>query len=130
MIIIPRGTCRTLNNYTCSYGGVILCHERLLRVLLPLLPGLEAGFQLVAPFGFQSRRVAALRAVGRSSDQLSGASLRSRTNRAVFRCVQADPPAVCSLSSAHSFSRSFRPVAVWRFGAACVEMLETVAPLK
>lgn len=71
---------------------------------------LMVGFQLFSPFGFQSRRVASRRAVGRTSDQRSGASpSQSGTNRAVFGCVRTLLLSVCSPSSAPSFSHSLHP---------------------
>lgn len=78
---------------------------------------LRVGFQLFSPFGFQSRRVASRRAVGRTSDQRSDASPSVRDKQSCVRLCP-DPPAVCSPSSAHSFSHSFHPVPVWRSGAA------------
>lgn len=132
MIIIPHGTCRTLNDYTCSYGGVIIC--------LWMTPPSPAAAAAAGAGGWRrldsssslhlvSSRVAALRAVGRTSEQLSGASLSVPDKQS---CVPLRPggPSRCLSPPLTPLSASLHPVSVWRFGAACVEMLETVAPLK
>lgn len=134
MIIILLGTRRTLNDYSCSYGEVII-----ISWMSPPAPPaaaaagaegwrLKAGFQLFSPFGFQSRRCAArCRTHQRSAERRSALSpgqteLCSSASR---RTLPLSAPLL-----AHFFPRSFRPFIVWRFGTACVEMLETVAPLK
>lgn len=101
--------------------------ESLLLLLLLLLPGLKAGF-LFSPFGFQSRRCAARCRTHQRPAERRVAPAPGQTELCSAASRPTLPLSALSLSSDHSFSRSFHPV--WSSGAACVEMLERVAPLK
>lgn len=101
MIIILLGTRRILNDYSCSYGEVIIISWTSPPAPPAAAAGAE-GWRLKAEGWIPALLsiwfpVASLRCALSDAPAISWAALgsQSRTNRAVFVCVQADPPAVC-----------------------------------